>query len=55
MKWYWWVVTMILALNGLLIALIGMALALARVRRSRAARAEANAGDDENGTKTEVN
>jgi TRAP-type mannitol/chloroaromatic compound transport system permease small subunit len=55
MKWYWWVVTAILALNGLLIALIGLALAFARVRKIRAARAEANAAAEEDGTKVEIN
>jgi mannose/fructose/N-acetylgalactosamine-specific phosphotransferase system component IIC len=55
MKWYWWVVTVILALNGLLIAMIGLALAFARVRKSRAARAEADAAAEEDRTKEETN
>jgi len=59
MKWYLWVVTVILVLNGLLIALIGLALALARLRKSRAARAEARAEAraiaEEKGTKSGVN
>lgn len=55
MKWYLWVVTVILVLNGLLIALIGLALALSRFRKSRAARAEARAITEEKGTKSGVN
>lgn len=59
MKWYLWVVTVILVLNGLLIALIGLALALSRLRKSRAARAEARAEaraiTEEKGTKSGVN
>jgi hypothetical protein len=47
MKWYWWAIIVILALNGLLIALIGAALALSRMRRNRAARADAKAVDGE--------
>lgn len=40
MSWYWWVLVIILALNGFLIGLIALALALSWWRKSRAAREE---------------
>jgi len=40
MEWYWWIGIGILALNGLLIALIAFALVAMRLRQKRAAQAE---------------
>lgn len=54
MKWYWWIVTLILALNALLIAIIAVGLGLAQVRKGRAARAEAKIAAAREEAKTEV-
>jgi hypothetical protein len=37
MKWYWWIVASILAINGLLIALIAAALVFDKFRKAREA------------------
>jgi uncharacterized membrane protein len=46
MKWYWWAIISILAINGFVIILIALALVADRIRKSREAGNEKQENSD---------